>query len=86
MKLAESTIKALTAIITGDEGEAPYRSGSELVVFFNQFSVEKDEYGQGFPSRWKYAEDKLRKFNDSEKMKAIVIAALDITLNKFLRV
>lgn len=77
MKLSEETIKALGTIVTGDNGESPYQRGHNLVSFFNQFSEEQDEYGQGFPSRWQYAEDNLRVFNNSEVMHEIVRAALD---------
>lgn len=81
MKISEETIKAFQKVITGDSLESgnsisPYRSGPDLVSFFNQFG-ESDEYGQGFPSRWYYAEEKLKKFNDTETLKQIVESAVD---------
>ncbi|CBN55429.1 MULTISPECIES: abortive infection family protein [Kamptonema] len=76
MKISEKTISALGAIITGDGGLSPYRSGPQLVSFFNEFGL-KDIYGSGFPSRWSYAEEKLRDFNDTPTMKDIVIATFD---------
>ena len=76
MKISEPTISSLSSIITGDGGIAPYRSGPQLVTFFNQFGSE-EEYGSGFPSRWYYAEEKLREFNDSSKMELIVMASVD---------
>lgn len=76
MKLSEKTMSVLGSVITGDGGHSPYRTGQQLVSFFNQFGAE-DTYGSGFPSRWSYAEAKLRKFNDTPTMKDILVAALD---------
>jgi len=76
MKLSEQTISALGSVITGDGGLSPYRSGPQLVSFFNRFGAE-DTYESGFPSRWCYAEEKLREFNDTPTMKDILVAALD---------
>ena len=76
MKISEQTISALGSIITGDGGRSPYRTGLQLVAFFNEFGSE-DSYGAGFPSRWNYAEKKLREFNDTAVMKAIILTAID---------
>ena len=76
MKLSEQTMSALGSVITGDGGRSPYRTGLQLVSFFNQFG-SKDTYGSGFPSRWSYAEEKLREFNDTPTMKDILVSALD---------
>lgn len=76
MKLSEQTISTLGSVITGEGGRSPYRSGPQLVLFFNQFGSE-DTYASGFPSRWYYAEEKLREFNDTPTMKDILVAALD---------
>jgi len=77
MKLSNETIKALGEIITGTNGDAPYQSGPDLVSFFNQFTEEYDEYGQGFPSRWMYAEWKIEELNQTEIMNEVFKAALD---------
>ena len=69
-------MSALGSVITGDGGRSPYRTGPQLVSFFNQFG-SKDTYGIGFPSRWSYAEEKLREFNDTPTMKDILVSALD---------
>ena len=58
MKISERTIKRLGEIITGDKALSPYRSGPKLVSFFNDFGTNHT-YGDGFPSRWKFAEDCL---------------------------
>lgn len=76
MKISEQTISALGSIITGDQSLSPYRTGQELVDFFNQFG-RKDIYGGGFPSRWRYAEDVLREFNNQPIMKDIILVAFD---------
>ena len=76
MTLSEHTISALGAIITGDGEMTPYRSGPELVRFFNQFE-RTDEYGGGFPSRWYYAEECIRELNADGRGSDVVVAALD---------
>jgi len=58
MKLSGRTIRQLTQIVTGDSKVSPYRSGSDLVQLFNEFGAN-DVYGQGFPTRWRYAEEKI---------------------------
>lgn len=81
MKIAARAISALAHVITGDalpkskKPISPYLSGPKLVEFFNEFGGN-DQYGQGFPSRWKFAEDKLREHNDSETLAAIITEAL----------
>lgn len=76
MKISEETISALGSIVTGDSNISPYRTGQQLVTFFNAFGA-KDKYANGFPSRWHYAEEKLREFNDSPVMKALIVGAFD---------
>src|SRR5258708_81731 len=76
MKISERTIKRLGEIITGDKALSPYRSGPKLVGFFNEFGTNHT-YGQGFPSRWTFAEDCLRQFNDTPTLKKIILSALD---------
>lgn len=80
--LSARTISALQKLITGDgikndaPALAPYRGGPALVKFFNEFSGN-DSYGAGFPSRWKYVEDKLQSHNGTAELAAIVEAAMD---------
>lgn len=76
MKLTSKSLEHLTEIITGDSQKSPYRSGPQLVHFFNDFG-EGDLYGQGFPSRAQFARGKLDKFNGTDTMKRIVSAAFD---------
>ena len=55
---------------------SPYRSGPKLVSFFNDLGTNHT-YGQGFPSRWAFAEDCLRQFNDTPTLKRIILSAVD---------
>lgn len=62
MKIARNTLAELVKIVTGDTKMSPYRSGPMLVRLFNEFG-SNDFYEQGFPSRWKYTEEKLLPLN-----------------------
>ena len=59
MKLSPKTIQVLREIINE---KSQYRSGPMLVEFFNDLGFH-DVYGQGFPSRWAYTEEKLNELN-----------------------
>lgn len=76
MKISERSIKRLGEIITGDKALSPYRSGSKLVEFFNDFGTNH-RYGQGFPSRWSFAETCIRQFNNTPTLKKIILSTLD---------
>jgi hypothetical protein len=76
MKISERTVKRLAEIITGDKSLSPYRSGPKLVGFFNEFGTNHT-YGQGFPSRWMFAEDCIRQFNDTPALKKVILFAVD---------
>ena len=47
--------------------ETQYRSGAQLVQFFNDLGFN-DSYGQGFPSRWMYTDEKLAKINGTPEL------------------
>lgn len=74
--LAERTIQAIGKIVTGDGELSPYRTGPELVQLFNEHGAN-DIYGKGFPSRWQYAEEKLRNLNGTVAMGTILCHVLD---------
>lgn len=76
MKISELSIQNLGKIVCGDHSFFPYLSGPNLVKFFNQFGFN-ETYGQGFPSRWKYTEDKIREANNSETIKRIIEESVD---------
>ena len=78
MKVSEYSIEFLGNLVAGDLEGAPYRSGPQLVKFFNEFGG-RDVYpsGGGFPSRRIYAQDKLRELNGQALMKQVIATALD---------
>lgn len=78
MKLSEYTIELLGTAIVGDADGFPYRSGPQLVKFFNEFGA-RDVYpaGGGFPTRRIYAQDKLRDLNGRPVMRSVISKALD---------
>ncbi|MEW6591230.1 MAG: abortive infection family protein [Pseudomonadota bacterium] len=78
MKVSEYTIEFLGNLVAGDLEGAPYRTGPQLVKFFNEFGG-RDVYpsGGGFPSRRIYAQDKLRELNGQAVMKQAIATALD---------
>jgi len=76
MRISAKTIQRLTDIITGNTEQSPYRSGRELIEFFRDFG-ERDLYGQDFPSRAHYVQEKLRMFNGTETLEQIVSVAFD---------
>jgi len=69
MNLQIQTIKKLAQLINE---ETEYRSGPELVEFFNGLGFN-DTYGQGFPSRRQYTEEKLNKLNGTDIIKECII-------------
>ena len=64
MRLNSKSIEKLRIIINED---SEYRSGSVLVKFFNELGF-RDIYMQGFPSRWAYTEENLKKINGTSVM------------------
>lgn len=65
------TLERLRNIINGD-GTDDYRSGPKLCDFFNSIGFSDDYWKisrtQGFPSRWVYTDDKLKKINGTPEM------------------
>jgi hypothetical protein len=76
LKLSEYTIQHLAKIICGDYNYMPYIKGYELVSFFNKYGFN-EVYGNGFPSRWMYAEDKIRFLNGKDEMRLIIEEIVD---------
>ena len=67
IKVSQKTIEFLRDIITGDKKLSPYKGGPELVRFFSNLGFN-DTYGQGFPSRWHYAETRLNELNEKQRI------------------
>lgn len=72
MFLCEKSIEKLRIIINGDD-TADYKSGPNLVSFFNKLGFD-DCYGSGFPSRWIFTEHKLNKINGTNKLENCIKA------------
>lgn len=66
MQLSKRTLEELRVIINGDN-TSDYRSGPKLVDFFNDLGFS-DKYGQGFPSRWIYTDNKLQSINGTPEL------------------
>ena len=64
MVLQKKTLEKLRQIINE---ESEYRSGPKLVEFFNRLGF-KETYGQGFPSRWMYTDEKLQQINGTPEL------------------
>jgi hypothetical protein len=77
MKIARNTLAELVKIVTGDTKMSPYRSGPMLVRLFNEFGWN-DFYGPGFPSRWKYTEERLLPLNGKPELRQLVDAVFDV--------
>lgn len=72
MILSHKTLEKLRLLINE---ETEYRSGPQLVSFFNQLGF-RDSYGQGFPSRWVYTDERLAKINGTPELDKCIKMAL----------
>lgn len=61
------TKKALEKLRDLINEQTEYRSGPKLVQFFNCLGFD-DSYGQGFPSRWMFTDEKLGKINGTPEL------------------
>jgi len=68
MRLINKNIEKLRELINE---ETTYRSGPMLVGFFNDLGFN-DVYGQGFPSRWKYTDERLSGINGTPKLEECI--------------
>jgi len=64
MILTPKTLEKLRLLINE---ETEYRSGPQLVQFFNTLRFN-DSYGQGFPFRWIFTDEKLKIINGSPEI------------------
>lgn len=76
MKISNKVIEQLGRLIAGDTGVAPYRTGPELVQFYNECGFD-DVYGEGFPSRWRYSSDRIGTANGSDSLRIILEEFVD---------
>lgn len=77
MKLSAKTLEKLRKIINGDD-TPDYRSGTKLVDFFNDLGF-RDQYGQGFPSRWFYTDERLKIINGTPELEKCLKKAFAVT-------
>jgi hypothetical protein len=73
VKVSQKTLEILRDIITGDKKFSPYKSGPELVKFFNSLGFN-DEYNRNFPSRRDYTETKLQELNKNGRIIDVINA------------
>lgn len=64
MILSQKTLESLRGMINE---RTEYRSGPKIIQFFNGLGFN-DTYGQGFPSRWMFTDDRLAKINGTPKI------------------
>ncbi|PEJ14307.1 serine/threonine protein kinase [Bacillus toyonensis] len=78
--ISEEILRNIADLFNGDiEGEFfKYKSGPQLVDFFNSHFRYQDSYGQGFPSRWYYTLDKLVDLINKKKIDSF----FSLVLNK----
>lgn len=76
MKLTDFTMLRLGEFIAGDPEGWPYRSGPDLVRFFNSHGF-RDVYGGGFPTRRIFAQNRIKALNDTPRMKDVIRDMLD---------
>lgn len=76
MQASTTTLERLRDLINE---QTLYRSGPMLVKFFNQLGF-KDVYGQGFPSRWMYTDEKLQKINGTPELDKCIKMLFDVRL------
>lgn len=73
MNLSPKSLEKLRELINE---ETEYRSGPKLVQFFNRLGFN-DSYGQGFPSRWMYTDQRLDAINGSPELDKCIRAVLN---------
>ncbi|MDQ0340576.1 hypothetical protein J2S00_003400 [Caldalkalibacillus uzonensis] len=63
--VSDEALRFISEVFIGDRGDCySYKTGGELVKFFNQNFGFEDIYQSGFPSRWWYVLDKLKELNE----------------------
>lgn len=76
MKISDYSVNKLGEFIAGDIAGWPYRRGVDLVDFFNKHGF-RDVYGEGFPTRRVFAQEKIKELNGKPKLKDVIREMLD---------
>lgn len=79
LKLNNPTIleKLAKSFVGDDIIPYPYRSGGKLVNFFNEMGFN-DIYGAGFPTRWRYAKDKIQFLQTNNRFEEFLLKSISI--------
>ena len=77
MNLQPKTLEKLRLLINE---ETEYRSGPKLIEFFKLLGFN-DSYGQGFPSRWIYTDEKLKLINGTSNLDKCIKTLLMTLIN-----
>lgn len=75
MKLSIATLEKLRNLINE---ETQYRTGAQLVNFFNELGFN-DIYSSGFPSRKNYTDEKLKIINDTSDMDLCIMKLFSLS-------
>lgn len=78
--ITEDMLKTIANVFNGDNENSiyKYKTGSELVRFFNQYFNRKDIYKSPFPSRWRYVVDILQELLQSKKLDTFFTTILSV--------
>jgi Abortive infection C-terminus len=76
MKISEYTLKHLSKAVCGDSGFTPYVNVQNLILYFSKYGLNAD-YENGFPSRWKFTEDKMRELNGKDALREVIQETVD---------
>lgn len=68
--ITQEMLREIAETFNGDAENTiyTYKTGPQLVRFFNQYFNHQDTYGRLFPSRWYYVADKLQKLLDRDNL------------------
>jgi len=76
--LTDANLKYVAELFNGDrDGLLPYKTGPQLVAFFNSYFGYEDVYSEGFPSRWLYTRDKIRDLDARGELEEFFNVVLD---------
>src|SRR3569623_286509 len=76
MKISPYTAQHLARMVIGELEGWPYRRGVDLVDLFNRYGF-REIYGDGFPSRYQFAEKKITEMSGKPVLKDLFKDLLD---------
>lgn len=84
--ISDEAFEKIAKAFCGDELQLfAYKTGPKLVAFFNKYFQTQDVYGQGFPTRWFYVSEKIKRIYDMQEFNKFlnIILNLDYILKEF---